>query len=268
MLNNFIRINMKFSAVRRWKIKERNFNQKYKLKAGKKTQHSRYLKGKFIFLLTKTKLCAVLRFLSKKLCVTESLILIDDKFLNLVSPKYIIPHNKHKKLCAKVQVTKDFQNSCEKFVKRNGVTKKTSSAVVQNAVKTHDDFKKEELKDENRKITPIKILSCKICNEKFLKKELLEEHVSKVHFSDEDATDSEDELFDEEQLKQFLSVDSNSSIKTIKIKQEVSPTKAIGRFTCLQCSAVFSSDETLVSCIEIFKKLPILTSFIFNSLPT
>ncbi|CAG9804970.1 unnamed protein product [Chironomus riparius] len=240
---------MKIEAVRRWKAKERKFNRQYKLKTIKKTQNSRDLKGKFVFLLSKTNLCAVLKFISKTVCVTETLLVIDEIFLNQISPKYVIPHSRHKKLLEKseVKVTKQFRICCEKiFKKSNWVTRKKDKVlqdekVVDTPQKTEQVVPQQE---ELKKITPIKILSCNFCNQKFLKRELLDEHVSKCHFfNDDESSDSDSELHIDGNVEFILGEDN-------QIFSTPTPKKSAREFKCLQCSALCGTEESLLAHIE------------------
>jgi len=250
---------MKIAAVRRWKVKEREFNRKYKLKTVKKSRKSRDLSGKLVFLLSKTNLCAVIKFISKNVCVTETLVAVNESFINQISPKYVIPHSRHKKLLAKseVRITKQFRICCEKlFKKSKWVTNKVDKE-SQDAKKVEIPQKTEQVvpqQDELKKITPIKIMSCNFCNQKFLKRELLDEHVSKVHFFNDDGTsESESELHIDEDVELLLGEDNQifttPTPKENNIKQEVvTPKKWFAReFKCLQCSAQCGTEKGLVS---------------------
>lgn len=248
---------MKIAAVRRWKAKERKFNRQYKLKIIKKSQNSRDLSGKFVFLLTKTNLCAVVKFISKNVCVTQTLLVIDETFLNQIAPKYLIPHYRHRKLLEKseVKITKQFRIRCEKlFRKSNWVTKK-----VDKELKDEDTSQKTEQvvpqQNELKKITPIKILSCNFCNQKFIKRELLDDHISLIHsVIDNESSGSESELHIDEDVELVLDEDnqifSTPTPKENMILEEVRTLKKSGReYKCLQCSVLCGTEESLVSVI-------------------
>ncbi|XP_070491436.1 zinc finger protein 26-like [Chironomus tepperi] len=252
---------MKIAAVRRWKAKERKFNRQYRLKTIKKSSTSRDFSGKFVFLLSKTNLCAVVKFISKNVCVTETLLAIDENILSQISPKYVIPHSRHKKLLHKseVKITKQFRLCCEKFFRKSNPVIKNVEEVSQDDNTTDTSQKTEQVvpqQEQLRKITPIKIMSCNFCNQKFLKRELLDEHVTKCHFfNNDESSESDSELHIDDDVELLLDEDnhvfSDPTSNENRFKEEVKAPKQSGReFKCLQCSALCGTEESLLTHIE------------------
>jgi hypothetical protein len=214
---------MRASIARRWKVKERKFNQKYKLKSTKRQQQqSRDFSGKFLFLLSKSNLCAVLKFLSRNVCVTAAVLAINPLLVRQISPKYVLSSKKNKRLIAQseVRITKDFEECYWRLF---------------NGFDGCKPFK------EARKITPIKIVSCKICKLKLVKSSL-EQHIATSHKKTEsDSSKSGDELFIDDDIELIL--DHNFDDESA----HPSTTAAEKTHICLQCPEKFSTAVLLVS---------------------
>lgn len=144
--------------LRRWKTKERKFNQKYKLHIVKKPSREPDFSHKFLFLISKYNLCTIVKFISRYVCVTIAVIAIDDFFASQVAPKYLLSRRKYKKFLAQseVRITKRYE---ECFLKM---------------FKTEPQNKAE---NGDKKVTPIKIVSCKICKLRVIQTDL-EEHIA------------------------------------------------------------------------------------------
>lgn len=171
-----IKLNMKLRQFKRWNVKQKKYNQKYKLRSFKKSTSQRDHSGNYMFLISRKNLCTILKFTNKTSCVTEAALIVDDFFTKIMSKRILITTKHNKKLLkkCKVMVTKDYKED------------------IMQIVKITESSQKKPLK----KITPIKILSCKFCNEKFTNLTTLDRHYETIHKL-ESETDS-DEILERE----------------------------------------------------------------------
>lgn len=166
-------INMKLLQVKRWKHKQKMFNQKYKLKNLKKSERTRDFSGKFLFLFSRKNICTILKFISKKVCVTETALIIDESFIKQVSKKLIITSKYNKKVLQEleVRISQKFKESMLKLVKVN--------------------------RDSNR--PDMKKYTCEICLEQFSSLIKLESHIDTLHeLESEGESISEDLVIDDD----------------------------------------------------------------------
>lgn len=222
---------MKASIARRWKLKEREYNQKYKLKSiTKKIIQTRNFSGKFLFLLSKSNLCTILKFLSRNVCITAAVVTVDPLLTRLISTKYVLSSKKNKRLIAQseVRITKEFEECFQRLFRSE-----------------NDKSGKKLFK----KITPIKITSCKICNQKFIKS-ALEEHIALAHGNDQsDSSRSGDELYIDDDIE--LMLDNDIDDETLN----PSVSDAEKTHICLQCPERFTTKTLLVSFKFFFCKI-------------
>lgn len=167
---------MKLPPVKRWKLKQKKFNQKYKLRSFKKIPSRHDKSKKYRFLISTNNFCTILKFKENPyVCTTEAALVVDDYFRKEMSKKVFIKsrHKKFMKYC-KVIVTKKYKDEVMKIV---------------NMVNSSQP---KEKKKALKKITPIKILSCTLCDEKFLNLNALDKHYQTIHkMESENETDSD-----------------------------------------------------------------------------
>lgn len=176
---------MKLKQLKRWKSKQKDFNQKYKLKSFKKPTHKKDYSGKYLFLISAKNLCTILKFLTNNSCVTETVMVVDDYFTKQMSKKILITSKHNKKLLkkqqCKVMVTKKYREEVMKIVKMS-----------------------EPSQDEQKpieKIAPIKILSCNFCSGKFTNLTALVQHFETIHNKTETASEGDNDDADEQETE-------------------------------------------------------------------
>ena len=181
---------MKLLQVKRWKHKQKMFNQKYKLKNLKKSERTRDFSGKFLFLFSRKNVCTILKFISKKVCVTETALIIDDSFMKQVSKKLVINSKYNRKVLQaqlEVRITQKFKESMLKIIKVN--------------------------RDSNR--PEMKKHTCEICLEQFSSLIKLESHIDTLHELESEPESISEELVIDDDVELVLDDDesSNAQIK-------------------------------------------------------
>lgn len=171
---------MKTLQFKRWKGKQKKYNEKYKLKSFKKSTSINNYGGKYFFLIS-ANLCTILKFLNKTTCVTKTALIVDDHFTKQMSKRILISSKHNKKLLknCKVMVTKSYKDEIMKIVK---ITESSPKKPI-------------------KKLTPIKLLSCKFCNEKFTNLTTLDRHYETIHKLESENETESDEMTEREILQ-------------------------------------------------------------------
>ena len=109
---------MKLAPMKAWKQKQKDLRVKYRPKVPKYVKRSRDRSGKFAILLDskKTKFAALLRFLSRNLCVVVCSLTLNKFDLRQTSNKFIISPKKHAKQMNKIEVIVDRKQK-EKYLR-------------------------------------------------------------------------------------------------------------------------------------------------------
>lgn len=109
---------MKFKKFKLWKIKQKKYNQKYKLKGLKKSAQTRNYSGKFLFLISGKNLCTILKFVTKNSCVTETALIVDDSFTRQLSKRVLITSRRNKRILKKceVMISKNYKDAVLKLI--------------------------------------------------------------------------------------------------------------------------------------------------------
>lgn len=188
---------MSSNQIKRWKNKQKMFNQKYKLKNLKKSEErTRDFSGKFVFLFSSKNICTILKFISKSVCITETALIIDDFFIKQVSRKLVITSKRNKKVLrnCEVKITQLFKESMLKLIK----TKSNNSS--------------PELSKH----------TCEICQEQFSSLSKLQYHSDTLHDLESEPSESDSMVIDDdvELVLDDNSLDSHSMSSSIQIKQE------------------------------------------------
>lgn len=163
---------MKLSQLKRWKLKQKKFNQKYKLKSFKKPPELPDYTGKCLFLISGKNLCTILKFVSKHTCFTETALIVDDTFNKQVAKRALITSKRNRKLLenCEVMVTEEYKESVMKLV----------------------DLTKPSQPEATKEASPIKEFTCKICDEKFSSSTTLDRHNETMHqIESEDETEND-----------------------------------------------------------------------------
>lgn len=188
---------MKLSSLKRWKLKQKKYNQKYKLGNSKNLsslKNRQDFSGKYLFLMSTKNLCTILKFITKNSCVTEAALIVDDYFTKQMAKRIFITSKHNKKLMkdCKVLVTKKYKDEIMEIVRMSESSQSN--------------------KKSTKKITPLRILSCKFCDEKFTDLTALDQHYKTQHklTSDNDETDNE---MTEREIDEILQDPNNVPIK-------------------------------------------------------
>lgn len=171
---------MKRTTIKRWKPKKFKRYQYRELKitgrSKNKQRRQRKLIGKYFILLStgKAKYGAIIKFITKRLCMVEQAVLVTESLIKHTSSKFIITPKKNKRLLETMEVTFTEQN-VEDF------------KAVASLSEVMTELEKE--KKIAKKVTPLKILSCATCNHKFTRRQHYEQHL-KEHTKTNPASNS------------------------------------------------------------------------------
>ena len=236
---------MKLSTTQRWKqLQHKPYglrNRTLKLKIKKK----RDLSGKYVILLNqkRNKYAALLKFISKTICKVKAAIVINNKIIKQISPKFIIsPRKKSKKFLRKIEVivSKRFKDEYEKL----------------------HSFAKKPSKEEMKVIPPIKIFSCTTCNHKFTSKKYFDEHQesheqSQNNVNTSSGSESEGELMIDDDVMLVVGENSNSISPcpdfATSVKKDPNEVEA-EEFCCMMqnCGKKFDTEDLLVLHIGMY----------------
>jgi hypothetical protein len=236
---------MKLMTFKRWKVKQRDYNQRYKLRTIYSTsQRVKKWSGKYAFLLTKsTEYGIILRFSSEKECTAKGVVIIDDVFSYTISSKYILSLRRNREILQKseVKICKRFKDTCWKLATEHPEKFKPSTTSI----------------NKNEKARKRKMLTCKICQKEFGQQNELEKHL-KTH--DQLNTSLTDEEISNDRTVFDESGHANKKVVT-------NDGKVFLRFKCYFCSKYFDSQQNMVGILKsqsITLKILISMNFIFR----